>query len=573
MIRPVAKLIIAGGVALISILPFSYLSYISNVPQQALQAHYAKMQCIEFNRERAELHEFALNRFPNSITEQRLKPWQLLPVNWSYADFQQRCAGVSSSGLPDDYPKLSTIIGNTYLWQWVKTFLVRVAPLDPANDAVQQLHDSGNSPKSAGQLLGLSLRFLLPLLLFLMLWQLYVRRVLWQRLGYDSDFLRHIHRLCNQTQPVAAKRLVAGLHLQLTACPPAGVNLQTLLKHVQLADSGDSSNTLLQPGFKQLYRQSAILQHDDQLQLQNMSIMVQQSKAGGPLQVTLSQIDTCLDGPRRRQQLLALITEFKTLTLLGQLSEFNLVMGFNTLQRLTIKDDLAAAGERIMEQTEYLAWSECLLNFNVQLPATLAEPLDTDMLQQEINAYPLLGPLPVSTEQLNQQHAEPQPGIWRGNGGLSTRQWATLNFILQHADALYRYKWESCSNEEKLALFNLANGHQLNPLNCLMIEHLAINGLLRVNRGRLALVNRSFRQFVLNAEPSETLRQLVKVGEAGVWKNYRLTFAIVVIVIVGGIALTSGQSLHIVAASIAGVLGSIISVFSSGSTLRNYFKS
>ncbi|MBV2130594.1 hypothetical protein [Arsukibacterium indicum] len=574
VIKPAAKLIIAGSVVLISLLPFSYLSYISKVPQQALQAHYAKMQCIEFNRERAELHEFALNRFPNSMTEQRLQSWQLLPVNWSYADFQQRCAGVNNSGLPDDYPKLSTIIGNTYLWQWVKTFLVRVEPLDAAGDTVQQLSDHANTPLTAGQLLGVGLRFLIPMLLLLLLWQLYVRRVLWQRLGYNSDFLRHIQQLCHQTQLTPGKRLVAGLHLQLTACPPAGVNLMLLLKQMQLADSDSNNCSQLVPGFAQLYRQSAILQQlNNDSPLQNVSIILQQTGTKGPLRVTLSQIDTCLDGPRRRQHLLALITEFKTLTILGQLTEFNLIMGFNSLQRLTIKDDLAAADGSMLEQAEYLAWSECLLNFNVQLPATLAQPLDPDMLQQELAAYPLLGPLAVTAEQLSPQPAEAPQSIWRGSDGLSTRQWATLHYILHHADALYRYKWESCSNEEKLALFNLANGHQLNPLNHLMIEHLAMNGLLRVSRGRLELVNRSFRQFVQNAEPSETLRQLVKVGEAGVWKNYRLSFAVVVVVIVGGIALTSGQSLHIVAASIAGILGSMISVFSSGSTLRSYFKS
>ncbi|WP_372627979.1 hypothetical protein, partial [Arsukibacterium sp.] len=359
VIKPAAKLMIACSVAVISFLPFSYLSYISKVPQQALQAHYAKMQCIEFNRERAELHEFAINRFPNSITEQRLQPTQLLPVSWSVATYQQRCAGVSSSGLPDDYPKLSTIIGNTYLWQWIKTFLVRLEPLEMnseaqrsasdnqqgiGSEAMQTLHDTSNSPKTLSQLLLVSMQFLLPLLLFLVLWQLYVRRVLWLRLGYDSDFLRHIYQLSAKTQLAAATRLVDGLQLQLTACPPAGVNLLMLLKQVRLAESGSA----LLPGFEQLYRRSATLQQLDD-ELQNVSIMLQQSEPGKTMQVTLSQIDTGLNGPRRRQLLLGLITELKALTLLGELSAFTLVMGFNSLQRLTIKDELVTASESALQ--------------------------------------------------------------------------------------------------------------------------------------------------------------------------------------------------------------------------------
>ncbi|MDC0602363.1 hypothetical protein OAP14_04955, partial [Aliiglaciecola sp.] len=193
------------------------------------------------------------------------------------------------------------------------------------------------------------------------------------------------------------------------------------------------------------------------------------------------------------------------------------------------------------------------------------------LLNEEVKAFPEL-------QFLNQayEHARDDDSwskVWKQDDDLFLEsRWTTINYILLNAEALYRFKWESCSSAEKLALLNLAKSQKLNPANTQMIEHLALNGLITVRKGSLDLVNRSFAHFVLHAETADMLNQLVAHGEAGIWKNYKLPLGIMILLIIGGIALTSGESIYIIAASMAGVLGTIASVTNSANLLRGQIK-
>ncbi len=148
------------------------------------------------------------------------------------------------------------------------------------------------------------------------------------------------------------------------------------------------------------------------------------------------------------------------------------------------------------------------------------------------------------------------------------REWATVNCILLKAGALFRYKWENCSNAEKLALYYLAKRWRINAANAQLLEQLALQGLIRVDHGRVRIVNNSFAYFVRHAEDAPTLKHLVDLGEDGVWQEYRLPVTLVVLLLLGGIALTSGNSLYVVVASLLGLLGTIGSLTSSARLIR-----
>jgi hypothetical protein len=174
---------------------------------------------------------------------------------------------------------------------------------------------------------------------------------------------------------------------------------------------------------------------------------------------------------------------------------------------------------------------------------------------------------------LNTGQAKEKLSFWsQNNRFIPESQWATINYILLHGDALYRFKWENCSSSEKLALYNLAKCHRLNPSNTEMIEHLAINGMIKVKNDYLEIINKSFSHFVLHAESQDTLQKLVLEGEAGIWKSYRLPLGLLILLIIGAIAFTSGKSMFIIMASLAGVLGTIGSLTSSANMLKGQFK-
>jgi hypothetical protein len=213
------------------------------------------------------------------------------------------------------------------------------------------------------------------------------------------------------------------------------------------------------------------------------------------------------------------------------------------------------------------------MDFSVKVTSEFVHNVDPVFLYKEMKNVPelrfLAEQLPPGSRQNNDTFQARPTHFWqKDDSTIESTEWATIHYILLHADALYRFKWESCSSAEKLALYNLAKQHRLNPSNTEMIEHLAINGMIKVRSDHLAIVNKSFAHFVLHAE---TLSRLVQEGEAGVWKSYRLPLGLLIVLVIAGVALTSGQSIFIIAASLAGVLGTIGSLTNSTSMLKRQF--
>ena len=77
------------------------------------------------------------------------------------------------------------------------------------------------------------------------------------------------------------------------------------------------------------------------------------------------------------------------------------------------------------------------------------------------------------------------------------------------ADGYYRVIWLNCTSDERLALYQLAKDHWLNPLNEVAISHLLQKQLI-CRHGAYRLMNVSFGRFVLDA---------VTVGELSLWKR------------------------------------------------------
>jgi hypothetical protein len=96
-----------------------------------------------------------------------------------------------------------------------------------------------------------------------------------------------------------------------------------------------------------------------------------------------------------------------------------------------------------------------------------------------------------------------------------------------------------------------------------------LNGLVKIKCGRIHIVNKSFAYFVRYAEDEETLQQLVEVGNIGRWQDYRLPVTLLILMVIGTIALTSGNSLYMIVASAMGVLGTIGSLTNSANLIRN----
>jgi hypothetical protein len=633
----------SGCLWLTTILHFAYLQFSASIPLKGLQFHYSQQMCNGINKEHDELTKMALKHYPNSVTKQRIPPFELLPIgshwpqgDWKKGEWQQhmlnknsggestpdKCANYLSSIKPDDYPKMTTLVGSTFTWSWMKTYL-----FNSASDKAQQVNSESknnleanlenklsfpfawkwiktkllNSPSDevqntiynteTNELISsiaktnpeydLILFSIAVLIALVWVWFYFNRKVLWPRIYCPSGFLKHIRELCVPVTSISHQQPSQKLVVHLDTLKLSGIGLTLLLRSQAMNDKekvGNSEQEIL-PGFDHLYKLSPCMQMFNRRNtfLPNLKISLVLDETSRLLDVKIWDIETCLEIVEFRQELLDMIMEIKSLTMSGNLNSFTIYSGFMSLRRVKMKDPLASTAASVLEHAEYISWSECLVDFSVKITKKLIQNIDKEFLFKEIKNVPelhyLADTMSNCVDQVLDHTTEYSEGLWRSNEHtVQNTEWATIHYILLHADALYRFKWESCSCAEKLALYNLAKKHRLNPSNTEMIEHLAINGMIKVYNDHLIIVNKSFAHFVLHAETKETLNQLVQQGEAGLWKSYRLPLGMLIVLIIGGIALTSGQSIFIIAASLAGVLGTIGSLTSSAGMLKGQFR-
>lgn len=546
---------------LLSIAHLYYLHTAVRMPIKALGFHYQQVHCNWLNYERQEMTKMALSRFPNSITQQRIEPITLLPIEAELKNklaHNKVCVKHSSEVEPDDYLSLSSLLGATYLWQWINTYLI-INDVSPTSSfAIPQDFNVVLWP-----VLGIGIFILI---IIIGGWLEFNRRVLWVRLNYADGFLQHIERLTRSKSMLTQDPPHTKLIIECDRVKFSGIGLALLLRTALMHESKSTElpfNHLLS-GFDSLYRLSPCLQKlgVSNSFLPNLKLNVKENAVSKKLDVEIWDIETCLDNAEFRHQLLDLVMEIKSLTLADQLNSFTIFTGYHSLQRVKMKDPLSIGKGSILEHVEYLSWAECLMDFNVKVTDDFERSVDKQLLRQEIADFPELCFLsPVNSESaditddiLANQRKTPNTN--------TETYWTTINYILLRAEAFYRFKWESCSNVEKLALLNLDKQHIINPANTQLIEHLAMNGLVKVRKGQLEIVNNSFAHFIRHAETTDTINRLVNQSEAGFWKDYQLPLGLLVILIIGGIALTAGESIYIITASVAGVIGTIASISS-----------
>jgi hypothetical protein len=275
----------------------------------------------------------------------------------------------------------------------------------------------------------------------------------------------------------------------------------------------------------------------------------------------LWDLEICLETKKTRDVLLSLIEYLKTLNKNNKLT-IVLHCSSSTFHKLKWHDELQielqAAQQQLFEPSvghqDMLAWSECLMDFDLELDSSFSgyyAGLDSEIVKLEQQALPeLVGlniniPLASKVDEVSTAH--------------------TYSFLLHCFEATYRYKWENCNDREKLALYFLAKGHQINPQNKHLISMLAQKGLvvLHGNGVDLTLINETFKIFVRNAESEAVFKMLKRRGEAGTWTNFRVPFTLLILMAIIGLSLTSGQSIFLLLGGVSAALSSIASIRSN----------
>ncbi len=117
-----------------------------------------------------------------------------------------------------------------------------------------------------------------------------------------------------------------------------------------------------------------------------------------------------------------------------------------------------------------------------------------------------------------------------------------ISAIQERAENYYFSIWNSCSKEEKFALFDLAQDGLLNSNNTHVIQRLVRRGILIINP-QLAIFNTSFAQFIIESISEEESKQMeMEAKKHGTWNTYKYLVIFLVLVIVIFLSFVEEQS-------------------------------
>lgn len=221
--------------------------------------------------------------------------------------------------------------------------------------------------------------------------------------------------------------------------------------------------------------------------------------------------------------------------------------------------------DELADADEILAWSKLLSPYHKFYDWSPAQKQNLGvradlfaLLQYETESWPELAPIRKEFEQYHLQVKCKELAPQLDADSLS-RHWTQdqiVEFYASHAGAIYREKWQQCTKDEKLLLYQLANGAMVNPANIEVLEHLVRRGYLYRDAG-WHLTSFSFRRFVLSAESEEKMADWLTDANQGLWQFIRLPIMVAALVLVVLILLGTGEGIESILAILSALLGLI----------------
>ena len=115
---------------------------------------------------------------------------------------------------------------------------------------------------------------------------------------------------------------------------------------------------------------------------------------------------------------------------------------------------------------------------------------------------------------------------------------SVIDFLTSMLIEHYHFEWSISSRAEKLLLHRYASGHFANIRKTYAVRTLVRRGLLRFDP-HPRIINKSFAQFVLQAEKPETFDRWRKESPGGRWRLLRGPIGLAVVIVLGVLIVTS----------------------------------
>ena len=131
-----------------------------------------------------------------------------------------------------------------------------------------------------------------------------------------------------------------------------------------------------------------------------------------------------------------------------------------------------------------------------------------------------------------------------------------VDFFSSYSGALYRFRWQLCTKAERLLLYQIANNFEPNPRNLAPIEHLTRRGYIYRDCG-WHIINESFRQFILTAEPPEVMQRWLDEANENIWRYLRIPFFALLIAMLAIMVYSATDAIETAIGVLTGILGLI----------------
>lgn len=295
----------------------------------------------------------------------------------------------------------------------------------------------------------------------------------------------------------------------------------------------------------------------------------------GPLIVVVSAVDQVSEASELRKQALDLLYALHAhpqilLVIVAETAPLYRLLSPSAYENEPLtaapgSDEKAAWSKLFSEFDKHYAWSP-VQKKRMENPFAVAELITFECL-----AWPELSHLPT----VFKAHTQQTRSRWNPGDDFNEQinvedYWEpeqVVEFMIVHAGALYRRKWEECTLQEKLILWKIANGASINPGNALVIERLVRRSYLFRDKG-WHLINESFRQFILTAENDETINHWLDNTSSGAWSVLRIPIFALLLVLLVIFVYSSGSSLNTLLSVATATLGLIPLLLKNLSLLR-----
>ncbi len=127
-------------------------------------------------------------------------------------------------------------------------------------------------------------------------------------------------------------------------------------------------------------------------------------------------------------------------------------------------------------------------------------------------------------------------------------------YLSMHAEVTFRRRWEYCTREERLALYQLARGWSINTKNSRVLEHLVRRGFV-VLEPMPRIVNDTLVEFILHSEEPGRFEMWQTEASEGIWQTLRFPIFIIFMLLIAWLAYSAGDVFETLAAILASTLG------------------